>query len=179
MKAAIYVRVSKTSEDLQNPENQIVPLENLAEALGMEICEIYVDRTTGSTSNRPSFQRMMKDAFAMKFDVILIWSLDRFSREGILQTLNYIETLNNYGIRLKSLQDSWLDTKDQSTVNLMLAILSWVAKQERERIIERTNAGLERARKQGKKLGRPKGSKDKKKRKKRGYFERYDKKRGR
>jgi len=99
--------------------------------------------------------------------------LDRFSREGISNTLHYLEELTKNGVALKSLQESWLDTSDQGMGKLLIAIMSWVAQQERQRISERTKAGLERAKANGKKLGRQKGSKDRGRRKKSGYLLRW------
>lgn len=192
MKVAIYLRVSKSREEEQNPENQKVPLVKLAEALEGEIYNIYLDRVTGGTSNRPQFQEMLDDASKRKFDLILIWSLDRFSREGILQTMNYIARLRSYGVALKSLKDPWLDTQQEGVSDLILAVMSWASKDERKRIKERTDARLsqmkEQIKKKGyaitregkkiKRLGRPPGSKDKTRRRKAGYLKRWASKRG-
>jgi len=85
----------------------------------------------------------------------LFWSLDRFSREGVLATLQHLQRLNSCGVDWKSFTEQYLDScglfKDT-----VLSILSTIAKQERIRISERTLAGLERARREGKRLGRPK-----------------------
>ena len=150
----------------------------MAESLGAEIAGEYIDYVSGGSSDRPQFKKMLKDSFYGNFHVVLVWSLDRFSREGILQTMNYIETLKNHGVGLRSLQESWLDTTKSGMGELLLAIFSWVAEQERNRIRERTKEGHARAKRQGKHIGRPKGAKDKKKRSRYGYFKRYAKKRG-
>ena len=152
-KSVNYGRCS-TDDTKQDVDNQLQPLRDYANAMGYEIVEEYVDYVCGADSNRPRFQQMMNDARQHKFDQILIWSLDRFSREGILNTLSYIKTLDKNNVGVKSLQESWLDTSDSPTTELLLAIMSWVAEQERKRISERTKAGLERAKKKGKKLGR-------------------------
>ncbi len=172
MRIAIYARVSKNDES-QDPQNQLNPLRDYAKALGGEIVEEYVDLASGGNSDRENFLRMLADADKRKFDLVLIWALDRLSREGISNTLGYLERLKRNGIALKSLQESWLDTRDEGLGQLLLAIFSWVAQQERKRIIERTKAGLERAKRQGKKLGRKVGSKDARPRKKGGYYLRY------
>ncbi len=171
-KAVIYLRVSKADES-QNPENQRMPLIKLAEAMSLEVIEEYKDFASGGNSNRPQFQEMLRDAKKRKFDIILVWSLDRFSREGISNTLHYLEELKKSGVALKSLQESWLDTSDKGFSQLLIAIMSWVAKQEREKISERTKAGLLLAKRNGKKLGRPKGSIDKKRRRLSGYYLRH------
>lgn len=168
MRIAIYCRVSKSDES-QDPVNQLNPLRDYARALGGEIIAEYVDMASGGTSDRVQFIQMLEDADKRKFDLVLVWALDRLSREGISNTLGYLERLKRNNIALKSLQESWLDTRDEGLGQLLLAIFSWVAQQERKRIVERTKAGLERAVKNGKRLGRPAGSKDKKKRRKSGY----------
>ena len=169
MKAAIYVRVSTVEQDTTN---QLEPLRKYAEALNLDIVKEYVDVMSGGAANRPQFQQMLKDAYLKRFDTILVWSLDRFSREGIKNTLAYLEKLQRYGVALKSLQETWLDTSDEGMGKLLIAIFSWVAEQERKRISERTKAGLKRT---NKPVGRPKGRRDSKPRKKVGYYNRWKK----
>jgi len=89
------------------------------------------------------------------FDLILVWALDRFSREGMTNTLSYIRQLKNYKTGLKSLQESWLDTSNEGIAELLLAIFSWVAAEEKRKISERTKAGLAKLKARGVKLGRP------------------------
>jgi len=172
MKVAIYARVSKNDES-QDPQNQINPLRDYAKALNGEVVQEYIDLASGGRSDREGFLRMLEDADKRKFDLLLIWALDRFSREGISNTLGYLERLKRNGVAIKSLQESWLDTRDEGLGQLLLAIFSWVAQQERKRIVERTKAGLERAKREGKTLGRPKGKRDGKLRNRSGYFVRY------
>jgi len=171
---AIYCRVSKLDAS-QNPDNQLVPLRKFAETLNYKITKEYIDYASGGNSNRPKFQQLLQDAKHHKFDIILVWALDRFSREGILNTLGYLKALRQANVGLKSLQEGWVDTTDSGMGELLIAILSWVADQERKRIIERTKAGLEIAKANGKVLGRPKGAKDTKRRKKSGYLLRWQK----
>lgn len=172
MKIALYCRVSKNDES-QDPVNQVNPLRDYAKALGGEIVDEYVDLASGSNGDRMNFLRMLEDADRRKFDLLLVWALDRLSREGISNTLGYLERLKRNGVALKSLQESWLDTRDEGFSQLLVAIMSWVAQQERKRIVERTKAGLERARREGKTLGRPLGSADKARRRRSGYNKRW------
>jgi len=172
IKTVIYARVSKSDES-QNPDNQLVPLRQWASSLGYEVVKEYVEYISGGDSNRPQFQEMMKDSRKHQFSSILVWSLDRFSREGISNTLHYLEKLEKNGVALKSHQESWVDTADEGIGKVLIAIMSWVAKQERLRISERTKAGLVVAKRNGKKLGRPFGSKDKGYRKKSSYWMRW------
>jgi len=168
-KAVIYSRVST---DEQSVENQIEQLRTMISQQDYMISHIYKDVMSGRVTDRPEFQQMLKDARLRKFDIIFIWSLDRFSREGISNTLSYLERLKKYGVAIKSYQESWLDTSDEGVGQLLISIMSWVAQQERKRISERTKAGLQRT---DKRIGRPKGKKDSKPRKKTGYYRRWEK----
>lgn len=172
VRVALYVRVSK-SDLSQDPQNQLNPLRDYAKAIGGEIVAEYIDLASGGNGERENFLKMFNDADKRTFDLLLIWALDRFSREGISNTLGYLERLRRNGVAVKSLQETWLDTRDEGIGQLLLAIFSWVAAQERKRIRERTLAGLKRAREAGKRLGRPQGSLDKKRRRKSGYNMRW------
>jgi len=163
---AIYTRVS-TSE--QNIENQVKLLKTLSSEQSFKVFKVYRDKTSGGSANRPEFQQMLRDARLRKFERIYVWSLDRFSREGIKNTLSYLKQLQSQGVALKSMQESWLDTSDDGMGELLIAILSWVAKQERKRISERTKAGLANAKNVGKR------GPDKKKRDNLGYKLRWKK----
>jgi len=178
-KSAIYARVSldRDADDyrFQDPANQIEPLMKWAQSQGYEVVGQYIDKCSGGDGNRPEFQRLKKDGHQHKFDIVLVWSLDRFSREGVLITLSYIKDFKRNGVGIKSLQDNWLDTtKDNPFTELIISVLSWAANYERQRISERTRAGISRRRAihqwHG---GRPKGSKDKRPRK-RGAPQRAD-----
>jgi DNA invertase Pin-like site-specific DNA recombinase len=159
MKVALYARVSKdeASSDgqMQNPDNQLVPLRQFASAMGWEVSKEFVDYASGGDSNRPQFQAMLGEVRQRHFDIILVWALDRFSREGMTNTLSYIKQLREYKTGLKSLQESWLDTSQQGVSDLLLGIFSWVAQQEKLRISERTKAALARKKAEGMILGRP------------------------
>ena len=144
MRAALYLRVS-TRDGKQDPDNQRLQLHQLCKAQGWEIGAEYTDHETGSESERVEFRRMLQDASTRKWDMLIFWSLDRFTREGALATLKYLELLESYGVRWRSFTEPWLDT----TGPFKEAIISFVAslaKQERIRIRERINAGLQRYR---------------------------------
>jgi len=158
MKVALYARVS-TKDKGQDTENQLAQLRDLAKAQGWIVTGEYVDRATGKNSDREKFKRLFEDASRRKFDSVLFWSLDRFSREGVLETLRHLERLASYGVGYRSFTEQYLDScgifKDA-----VLAILAVIAKQERVRLSERTVAGLEKARKAGRIGGRPKAIAD-------------------
>lgn len=163
MKVAIYARVSKdeaaSDGSLQDPTNQLIPLRKLCEAMNWEISEEFIDKCSGGSANRPEFQKMMAKVRQKHFDLILVWALDRFSREGMTNTLSYIKQLKHYNTNLRSLQESWLDTTQQGVTELLLAIFSWVAAEEKRKISERTKAALAKLKSQGVRLGRPRKNK--------------------
>ena len=96
----------------------------------------------------------------------MVWALDRVSREGSAAILNLVNILKRYGVQVLSYQESWTEAPGEIG-EILYAIDGWVAKMESERLSERTKAGVARVKAQGKRLGRPKGAKDKKKRKRR------------
>jgi DNA invertase Pin-like site-specific DNA recombinase len=112
---------------------------------------------SGKTAERPAFQRLFEDASRKQFDLVLFWSLDRFSREGVLETLQHLQRLSANGVEWFSYREEYLRSIGVFK-EAVLAILAAIAKQERVRLSERVQAGLSRARAQGKVLGRPKAA---------------------
>lgn len=147
MKVAIYARVSldETKDDkrYQNPDNQLVPLREWASKQGWDVYKEYIDKGSGADPNRIMFREMLQDAMMLRFDNILVWKLDRFSRETMSQVIGRIQRLRERSIGIKSFTESWLDTsKDNPMGELVLAIMSWAAAEERRKISERTKAGI-------------------------------------
>jgi DNA invertase Pin-like site-specific DNA recombinase len=97
---------------------------------------------------------MFQDASQRKFDVLLFWSLDRLSREGVLETLQHLQRLTSYGVAWRSFTEQYLDSTGIFR-EAVIGILAAIAKQERVRLAEHTRAGLERVRREDKRLGRP------------------------
>jgi len=114
--------------------------------MNYEIIGEYVDHMSGANPARPMFRKMMQDALLRRFQGILVWKLDRFSREGIINTMAYIKQLKERGIWLKSMTESWLDTSQEGITDIVLAIMSWAAAEERKKISDRTKAGIARRR---------------------------------
>jgi DNA invertase Pin-like site-specific DNA recombinase len=98
---------------------------------------------------------MMLAASQRQFDLVFFWRLDRLSREGISATLQYLEQLKSWGVGWRSYQEPWLDTGNEMVTGIVLSVISAMAKQERQTLIERTMAGLRTAKRNGKVLGRP------------------------
>lgn len=153
MKIALYSRVS-TKDKGQDTENQLAQLREFAGKQNWQIVAEYVDHASGSRSDREQFQAMFADASRHKFDLVLFWSLDRLSREGVLETLQHLQRLTAYNVGWRSFTEQFLDSVGPFR-DAVLAILACLAKQERIRIGERTRAGLDVARARGKRLGRP------------------------
>ena len=154
MKTAIYARVS-TKDGRQDAENQLKQLRTFAGTQGWEIVHEYVDKASGKRGDRDQFQKMFTAASKRQFDCLLFWSLDRLSREGTVKTLNHLERLNGYGVNYRSFTEQYLDSTGMFK-EAVIGILAAVAKQERVRLSERTIAGLERAKADGRVGGRPK-----------------------
>jgi DNA invertase Pin-like site-specific DNA recombinase len=150
-RARCYVRVS--DKEL-NPENQKHELEAMAARLGLEIEHVHTDVVSGAKAGRAGLERALADAKAGAYDVLLIWALDRLSREGVAKMLGYLEQLKQSGVRVMSCRESWLDS-DSPAWELLVSIFAWTARQERERLRERVVTGMERARRQGVRIGRP------------------------
>jgi DNA invertase Pin-like site-specific DNA recombinase len=154
MKAAIYARVS-TRDGRQDAENQLRQLREFAASQKWTVVHEYVDRASGKRGDREQFQKMFLAASRREFDCLLFWSLDRLSREGTVETLNHLQRLTGYGVNYRSFTEQYLDSTGIFK-EAVIGILAAVAKQERVRLSERTIAGLERARAQGRVGGRPK-----------------------
>ena len=153
-RAAIYARVS-TKDGRQDTENQLRQLRTFAATEDWSIVHEYVDRASGKRGDREQFQKMFSAASRREFDCLLFWSLDRLSREGTVKTLNHLERLNGYGVNYRSFTEQYLDSTGMFK-EAVIGILAAVAKQERVRLSERTIAGLQRAKAQGRVGGRPK-----------------------
>lgn len=169
-KAAIYIRVSTKEQDA---DNQLPALEQLARRLDCEIAAVYGEADTAWRSgHQAELARLLDDARKGKFGVVLVWALDRLSREGALAILSLVDKLKRYNVKVISYQESWTEVPGP-LADLLYAITGWVANMESERRSERTKAGLERARRKGKPIG--KRGPDKGKRSRRGYLLRYAK----
>jgi DNA invertase Pin-like site-specific DNA recombinase len=153
-RVAFYARIS-TKDKGQEVQNQLRQLREFAAHSGWTIVAEYIDHESGKGSDREQFQAMFDAASKRQFDVLLFWSLDRLSREGVLPTLQHLQRLTSYGIGYRSYTEQYFDSCGIFR-DAVIAIIATVAKQERIRISERVRAGLSTARNKGKRLGRPK-----------------------
>lgn len=153
MKVAIYARVSTKAKG-QDVENQLRILREFCIKMGYEVYKEYTDQESGGKSDRPAFIQLFSDAAKRKFDLLLFWSLDRFSREGTRKTIFYLQQLDDYGILYKSYSEQYLDSSGIFK-DVIISILATLAKQEQIRLSERVRAGLEKAKSKGRVGGRP------------------------
>ena len=124
----------------------------------MRFSDEYVEHESGrkGADRRKQFAALFDDAAKRKFDCVLFWALDRFSREGMAQTIAYLQRLVSYGVAFHSYTEPHLATDNELVRNILLALLSSLAKLEAQKISERTKAGMARAKANGIKIGRPK-----------------------
>jgi putative DNA-invertase from lambdoid prophage Rac len=148
VKAAIYLRVST---EKQSEENQEPDCLRLCKARGWK--PVLYRETMSGAKKRPVWDAVKEDVRLGKVAAVVVWALDRTGRNRV-QIAHDLGELFRFGAVVASVKDSWLDQATGPLRDLLVQILGWVAEGERARLIERTNAGLDRARAQGRKLGR-------------------------
>ncbi|MFC2000474.1 recombinase family protein [Chloroflexota bacterium] len=152
MKVGIYGRISTTDKH-QNVETQLLALRDKCEAEGWQIFEEYVDEASAiDIAHRPGWKQLMDDATKRRFQVVLVFKLDRAFR-SVKHMHDCLEVWQSLGIGFKSLREGF-DT-ETPLGRLLLNLLASLAEFELELIRERVRAGMDRARRQGKKIGRP------------------------
>ncbi len=154
-RVALYARVSTSDKD-QHPDTQLLPLREFVAAQGWVPRGEYVDQASAADlRGRTEWRRLLDQAAKRRVDVILVWKLDRAFR-SVAHMATTVEQLRRWGVGLRSYSEPWLDTSGESpAADLMLNIMAAFAQFERALIAERVRAGMARARKQGKRLGRP------------------------
>jgi DNA invertase Pin-like site-specific DNA recombinase len=151
-RAAVYLRVSTPEQELSN---QLPSIRGLAAARGYELVTTRVE-VESRDRQRPALAQLIEEAHRGTFDVLVIWALDRLGA-GTLEILTTVRKLDARGVTTVSVNESWLEMGGPAR-DLLLSVVGWVSEQELRRIRERTKAGLNRARAQGKRLGRPRVS---------------------
>src|SRR3954462_12351111 len=150
-RAAIFTRVST---DKQTTENQLQRLREVADRAGWHLVDVYEEVVSGAAARgrRAAYDRMLKDATRRRFEVLLAWDVSRLGR-SLRELLECFGTLRRTGV------DLYLDQQGVDTTTpagrALFGMAGVLAEFERSRLIERTPAGVERARAQGKRLGRP------------------------
>jgi DNA invertase Pin-like site-specific DNA recombinase len=152
MRVAIYARVS-TRDKGQDPDNQVRQLRDFAEKHGT-VYKVYIDQESGGKADRAEFKSLLLDAYQKKFDLVVFWRLDRFSREGALATLRYLKELKDYGVNYKSFTEPYLDSLGPFG-DVIVSMLATIAAQDLIKISENTKAALARKKAAGIQLGAP------------------------
>lgn len=152
MRVAVYARVS-TNDKGQDPENQLHQLRAFAEKHGT-IYKVYTEEVSGSKADRAQFKQLLLEAYQKKFDLVVFWRLDRFSREGTLATLRYLKELSDHGVNYKSFMEPYLDTLGPFA-DVIVSMLSTIAAQDLIKVSENTKAALAKKKAAGIKLGAP------------------------
>jgi DNA invertase Pin-like site-specific DNA recombinase len=109
MKVAVYARVSTSGKE-QDPETQLMPLRDFVSAQGWEVYREYVDQAPANDLlHRVQWRQLLDDASKRKFDLLLVWRMDRAFR-SVLDVATTLERLRTWGVGLRSYSEPWLDT---------------------------------------------------------------------
>jgi DNA invertase Pin-like site-specific DNA recombinase len=149
---AIYTRVSTAHQTTDNQERE---LRAIADRMGWAVVKVYTDQGVSGTKGRdgrPAFDALRKDAARRRFDMIMAWSVDRLGR-SLQDLVTCLSDVHGYGVDL-FLRQQGVDTTTSGGKDLF-QMMGVFAEFERAMICERVMSGLERAKAQGKKLGRP------------------------
>ena len=165
LRTAILARVSR--EDLCC-ENQIYVLTELAKDRSFRVVRVYqLEESAWVGSSGLGLSQVLEDARRGLFQVLLVWSIDRISRKGPYHTILVLNKFRRYGVRVISHQERWLEKARGRVRNELIQLFAWAAESESGSISARTKAGMARAKAEGKHVGRPRGSRDKRPRKRR------------
>jgi DNA invertase Pin-like site-specific DNA recombinase len=153
MRIGLYARVCTSDKD-QNPDTQLLPLREFVQAQGWQTAGEFVDHASATDlRSRTQWQAVLQAASRRKIDLVLVWKLDRAFR-SVLHASQTLEQLRRWGVGLRSYTEPWADTTSAQG-ELVFNLLTTFAQFERSLIAERVKAGMARAKKQGKRLGRP------------------------
>ena len=152
MRVAIYARVS-TRDKGQDPEHQLHQLREFTERHGT-IYKVFAEEVSGGKSARTEFKVLLLEAYQKKFDLVVFWRLDRFSREGALLTLKYLKELRDHGVNYKSFTEPYLDPLGPFG-DVIVSMLATIAAQDLNKVSENTKAALAKKKAAGVKLDAP------------------------
>ena len=139
----------------QDPELQRADLDRVCQQRGWEVIKVYqVEESAFGKTPREQFQAMLEDARRGKFDVLVAWSLDRFSREGEWSVSRIMASLQDWRVQFYSYNEPFLDTTGPFA-GFLIPLFAWLARQESVRKGKAVKLGMEKARAEGKKVGRP------------------------
>jgi DNA invertase Pin-like site-specific DNA recombinase len=174
-KAAVWYRVST---DKQDSDSQIPDVERFAAHHAYQIAETYqVSDTAWKNGGGPEYKatlaRALDDAWAGKFSVLIIWSLDRIVRAGAEDALRIFRQFRERGCIIISVKESWLNASPE-VQDIMIAFGGWAAQRESARRSERIKIGMDKRKAAGLPVGRMQGAKDHKPRNRSGYVKSWE-----
>jgi DNA invertase Pin-like site-specific DNA recombinase len=153
--AGLWLRTS-TSNRGQDPKLQRTDLENVCQQRGWNIVKVYeVEESAFGKKPREQFQAMLEDARKGKFQVLVVWSMDRFSREGEWSVSRIMASLQDWHVTFYSYNEPFLDTSGPFA-GFLIPLFAWLARQESLRKGRAVKLGMEKARANGSHIGRPK-----------------------
>src|SRR5260370_10250998 len=128
-RVAIYARVS-TDKKGQDPENQLQQLRTWCERMDYEVVREYVEHESGAkvADRRPRYARLFVDAARRDFDMVLVWALDRFSRNGLTSTVVDLQRLSAPGVGFHSYSEPHLSTDNELGPDVLLPVRPTLAK---------------------------------------------------
>ncbi len=166
MRAALWLRVS-TNDRGQDPQLQRADLERVCQQRGWEIVKVYeVEESAFGKKPRDQFEAMLEDARRGRFDVLVAWSMDRFSREGEWSVTRTIAAFQDWKVQFYSYNEPFLDTTGQFA-GFLIPLFAWLARQESLRKGRAVKLGMAKARALGRRIGRPRVEE------RRGFSERF------
>jgi len=154
MRAALYARTS-TGDGSQHLDNQLVKLREFAARMSWEVIAEFTDQESGARSDRPGLNKLMHHAARRNFDLVLVYDLSRLTREGAARAFELITRLKRSRVEFWSLNEEHFRTSGPAG-EILIAIAAYLAKSERDGIRHRIMAGMDRARREGVHIGRPK-----------------------
>jgi DNA invertase Pin-like site-specific DNA recombinase len=161
MKAAIYHHAEKGTSS-EETAKQLKELEEFCKTRGFDEIERYDEKTESDGRQRPVFVQLMKDANRRKFDVVVVWSFRNFRKSTGIRDAKHIVALKDLGIGFVSYQEQFFDTLNSGS-NTLVQTLRWLAEEDSKVVSDRMKLGIEKAKRQGTSIGRPKVQIDKQK----------------
>jgi len=153
MRVALYARVSTDDKD-QNPETQMLPLRDFVASQRWDAVGEWVDKAVSTDMRgRKAWRDLMDGASKRKFDLLLVWKIDRAFR-SVFHGSTTLEQLRGWGVGFRSYSEPWIDTTTPFGEALFHITVAW-AQLEKATIAERVKAGMHRASREGKTIGRP------------------------
>ncbi|VVB73763.1 Uncharacterised protein [uncultured archaeon] len=153
MRAAIYHHAEKGTPP-EETAKQLKEIEEYCKTRGFELTQIYRDADEGDGRQRPMFVQFMKDANRKKFDIVVVWSFKNFRKSAGARDLKHVVALKDAGIGFVSYQETFFDTLNSGS-SALVPMMRWISEDENKLVSDRMKTGIEKAKRQGISVGRP------------------------